>query len=52
MFGDAAAPETAIAVARLRSCSTDSICVVAAYFVASLPMKLRLNMKKSAFRAR
>src|SRR4051794_7988584 len=52
MFDDAAAPETAMAVARSSSWTSSSNSVVRTYLVAPLPINRGLKMKKSAFRPR
>src|SRR5262245_16175596 len=52
MFDDAAAPETAMAVARSSSLRAASHSLVRTYRVALLPTNFGLKMKKSAFRPR
>src|SRR5262249_32091684 len=52
MFADAAAPETAMAVAKSSSLTSSSNSSVFTYWVALLPMNLGLKTKKSAFRPR
>src|SRR5262249_1044690 len=52
MLADAAAPETAMAVAKSSSLTASSNSSVFTYCVARLPINLGLKTKKSAFRPR